>query len=461
MNDMISVFSALLMLAVLVFAIVKKLQPVMVLWGIGTAALIILGIVNHGGIAEVSSGNAVLDAFEYFKECMGSQFAGNALLIMSVMGYVGYMNYLKAGDLFAVYVAGPLQKLKAKYLVVGVTVLLDYVFVMVLPSGIATIALLFGTLYPVMIYLGIPKMTAGCAIIIGVGIFATPSNFFPAQVLTDLQIDTSLAEAFVKWLLPVALITEIFFILAVVLQSVKADKKAVAESGSREKKEIPDPKSFGIPWYYALLPLIPFAAIIGFSNLFFENIALSVVAANLFSFTIAFIIRLLSAKKPFRETFNEGFRFFQAIGDSVAPVAMIIIAGTFFGGALSATGGLDVLIDVLINKISMPIPVFIVFASLIAAFMYAATGSSFLGLYSIGPLLAQAVLDSGTEMVIPAFLIFTISSNVLGAALSPISAANMFAAGFLKCQVTDIIKRCAMPAAVAFIVSAAVSFVLF
>ena len=140
---------------------------------------------------------------------------------------------------------------------------------------------------------------------------------------------------------------------------------------------------------------------------------------------------------------------------------MIIIAGTFFAGALTATGGLDVIIDVLINRISMPISVFIVFASLLAALMYAATGSAFLGLYSIGPLLAQAVLASGSGLVIPALLIFTIASNILGASLSPISAANMFAAGFLECQVTDIIKRCAMPAAVAFVVSTVASFIIF
>lgn len=461
MSATVSVIFALAMLVLLVWAIMKKLQPVMVLWVIGTVALIIVGIVNHAGIAEASSGNAILDAFEYFRECMGSQFAGNALLIMSVMGYVGYMNYLKAGDLFAVYVARPLQKLRAKYLVVGLTVFLDWVFVMVLPSGIATIALLFGTLYPVMIYLGVNSLTAGCAIVIGVGVFATPANFFPAQVLQDLQMDISLAEAFVKYMIPIVLIMEVFFVIAYVIQSKRLDKKLAAGERKAEQTEIPDPKSFGLPWYYALLPLIPFVAIIGFSNLFFDSISISVVAANLLSFAVAFIIHMISSKKPVKETFNEGFKFFQSIGDSVAPVAMIIIAGTFFAGALEATGGMNVIIDALVNKASMPISLFIVFASVLAALMYAATGSSMLGLYSIGPLLAQAVLDSGSGLAVPALLIFTISSNILGAALSPISAANMFAAGFLKCPVTDVIKRCVMPSVVAFIVSVIATFIIF
>lgn len=371
------------------------------------------------------------------------------------------MNYLKAGDLFAVYVARPLQKLKAKYLVVGLIVFLDWIFVMVLPSGIATIALLFGTLYPVMIYLGVNTLTAGCAIVIGVGVFATPANFFPAQVLQDLQMDISLAEAFVKYMLPIALIMEVFFVLAYVLQSRRMDKKLAAKEQKAEEVQIPDPKSFGLPWYYALLPLIPFVAIIGFSSLFFDNITISVVAANLLSFAIAFIVHMISSKKPVKETFNEGFQFFQSIGDSVGPVAMIIIAGTFFAGALEATGGMNVIIDALIHKASMPISLFIVFASLLAALMYAATGSTMLGLYSIGPLLAQAVLDSGSDLAVPALLIFTISSNILGAAISPISAANMFAAGFLKCQVTDVIKRCAMPSVVAFLVSVIATFIIF
>ena len=71
MSGAVSVIFALLMLAILVWAIIKKLQPVMVLWVIGTVALIIAGLVNGSGAAAASSGNAVLDAFEYFKECMG------------------------------------------------------------------------------------------------------------------------------------------------------------------------------------------------------------------------------------------------------------------------------------------------------------------------------------------------------------------------------------------------------
>ena len=64
-------------------------------------------------------------------------------------------------------------------------------------------------------------------------------------------------------------------------------------------------------------------------------------------------------------------------------------------------------------------------------------------------------------MMIPALLIFTISSNILGASLSPISAANMFAAGFLDVPVTDIIKRCTLPAVVAFVVSAVASLIIY
>lgn len=459
MNSIVSVLFALVMLVVLVWAIMKKFHPVMTLWAVGTIALILLAIINRTDIAAVSSGNVILDAFEYFKECCGSQFAGNALLIMSVMGYVGYMNFLKAGDLFAVYVARPLQKIRAKWLVVGLTVFLDWVFVMVLPSGIATIALLFGTLYPVMIYLDVDKLTAGCAIIIGVGVFATPANFFPAQMLLDLGMEESLAEAFVRYMLPVVIIMEVFFVLAYVFVSKTAEKKAPASE--KEASEIPDASSFGIPWYYALLPLIPFFTIIGFSNLVFDDISISVVAANLLAFTIAFIVRLLSSGKSFRETFNEGFQFFQSIGDSVAPVAMILIAGTFFAGALDATGGMGVIVDVLVNKISLPIPIFLIFAALLGALMYAATGSCNLCLYSICPLVANVVLTAGEQYVIPTLCIMTIASNLLGAALSPISAANMFAAGFLKVQVTDIIKRCTLPAAVAFVVSSIAAFLIF
>ena len=49
MSATVSVIFAVAMLVLLVWAIMKKLQPVMVLWVIGTIALIIVGVVNHGG----------------------------------------------------------------------------------------------------------------------------------------------------------------------------------------------------------------------------------------------------------------------------------------------------------------------------------------------------------------------------------------------------------------------------
>lgn len=457
--DAVKVICSLVLLLILVVAIIKKFHPVVTLWALGTLTLIIYALVTKGSIVETSSGNAFLDAFEYFKESSASQFAGSGLIIMSVMGYVGYMNYLKAGDLFAVYVAKPLQKIKIKYLAVGLVVFLDWIFVMILPSGIATIALLFGTIYPVLIYLGISQMTAATAIVIGVGVFATPSNFFPIALIDYFKFDEGIAVLFTKYLLPVVIIMEVVYCAFFAFWSKRCDKKAAANAD--QAPEIPDAKSFGIPWFYAILPVIPFVAIIGFSKLVFSSISISVVAANILSFTIAFIVRLLTAGKPVKETFNEGFEFFKSIGDSVSGVIMIIIAGTFFAGALQATGGLNIICDFLLNHISLPIPIFLIFAALLSAFMYFATGTCFLALYSVCPLVCTAVAAGASPFIIPAFIILTIPGNLLGAAISPISAANMFAASFLDVPVTELIKRMAPPAAVAFIVSCAATFILF
>lgn len=258
MSGVVSVLFVIVMFVLLIWAIMKKLQLVMVLWTIGTVALILVAIINSTSPVATSRGNMILDAFEYYKECIAKQFSTNALIIMCVMGYVAYMNHLKAGDLFAVYVARPLKKLRIKYLVVGLVVVLDWIFVMILPSGITTIALMLGTIYPIMLYLGIERLTAGCAIIVGIGVFATPVNMFPAQMLTNLEMDLSLSEAFVKYMLPVTLIMEVFFALAYVIQSKILDKKAEGSVNSEEIKEIPSPDSFGIPKFYALFPLIPF-----------------------------------------------------------------------------------------------------------------------------------------------------------------------------------------------------------
>lgn len=44
-------------------------------------------------------------------------------------------------------------------------------------------------------------------------------------MIQDLQMDISLAEAFMMYMLPVTLITEVFFVLAYVFQAKYLDKR--------------------------------------------------------------------------------------------------------------------------------------------------------------------------------------------------------------------------------------------
>ena len=171
MSSALSVILTLLLLAGLIVGIVKKLNPVMLLFFLSVVGLLVYGAITGTGLAATTTGNALLDVFAYFDETWKSGFTGNALIVICIVGYVGYMNHLKASNIFAILVAKQLLRFKnAKWVAGVVAIVLIYWMSMGVPSGVAFLALLYGTLYPVLRYLGMNGLTASSLLICSTGI---------------------------------------------------------------------------------------------------------------------------------------------------------------------------------------------------------------------------------------------------------------------------------------------------
>ena len=92
--------------------------------------------------------------------------------------------------LFAILVARQLLRFKNAKWVAGVAaIILIYWMSMGVPSGVAFVALLFGTLYPVLRYLGMNGLTAASLIVCSTGIFATPNNAFGMTQMEMFGLD--------------------------------------------------------------------------------------------------------------------------------------------------------------------------------------------------------------------------------------------------------------------------------
>jgi len=179
MSSTVSVLLTLFLFALLILGIVKKFNAVMLLFFLGLLGGLLYSAFSGVSLAANTSGNVIMDTFAYYQEQWKAGFTGNALVIMSVMGYVGYMAHLKASNMFAILVARQLLRFKnAKWVAAGVAIVLIYWVGLGVPSGVGFLALMFGTFYPILRYLGFNGLAATSILTVGLGVFTGPADVF-------------------------------------------------------------------------------------------------------------------------------------------------------------------------------------------------------------------------------------------------------------------------------------------
>ena len=152
-----------------IYALNKKLSPAITLTMFGFLAIFIGGLLNgYQVLGEETTGNLVFDIFEYFRaSAVVSTISKMGIRIMSILTYVAFMDHLKATKMFALLVSRPIMKMKNKYLLSGGVFLLTAALIIAIPNGTGRMAILIGTVYPVMLACGISKATGAVAIFAG------------------------------------------------------------------------------------------------------------------------------------------------------------------------------------------------------------------------------------------------------------------------------------------------------
>ena len=460
-----SVILTLAILCLLILGVLKKYNAVLLLSFLGVIAAILYSLAaGVSMMGETSSGSILLDVFELYQSQWSKVLSSTALILLAVMGYVGYMNYLKASDMFAILVAKPFINFKnAKWAVVGIMFFLVWVITCIIPSGVGTIALLFGTFYPVMRYLGVSKMSAGTAICAGTCAYISPSNMMSITQAEYFGIESAdYVQFWAGKCVPMVLIAEVAAIAVFIFWNSRLDKKEAADAEDEDLR-IRDISELGIPRYFAVLPLLPLVFIIGFSNLVQSYVTMSIVGATFLSFTVAFLVRMISCigKKKFSEVFNEGFEYFKSVGGAVGYIGMLVVSGSFFSTVLNAIGGFDIMTNWLINQVNLPIFWFIVIMTLICAGLYGISGSFVLSTYAVTPVVAGAVMSNHPELAMFAFCCLAIAAPMFGSCITPISNGILFSSGFLKVPVTKIIRRGAVAGAAGMLMVIVASFIIY
>ena len=141
-----------------------KPQPVLFLAGMVlmfTAVALGLGTILP---AKESTGLVFFDAFEFIKKTLSSRAAGLGLNIMAVGGFARYMDKIGASRALVKLTIRPLLALRAPYIVMSGTWVLGMFLGLAINSASGLAMLLMVTAFPILVGLGISRLSATAAI---------------------------------------------------------------------------------------------------------------------------------------------------------------------------------------------------------------------------------------------------------------------------------------------------------
>jgi DcuC family C4-dicarboxylate transporter len=367
---------------------------------------------------------------------------------MTVMGYVGYMNSIKASDLFGIVCSSPLRKLKNPSVLVFATIVLTVIIKLAIPSSSSELTLLLATVFPVLLACGVSKPTAASALYFAIAYVWGPSNTlaytaFNGAGMKDLNIPLYFAQSEP---LPIAAGVIIGGLVFVFMQKFW-DKK---DGLTVDLAELPPEKNYkelGIPGFYTIFPLMPVIFVIIFSPIFVKSITLSVVAANFLSFIIVFICECIRHKQ-LQATIENTKSFWKDMGTAFFNVVAILTGINTFSAGLNAIGGLPILAKMFTNLGGSPIAIAVI--ACVVALILVTIGSSISGTLPLFSSIFAQFATSATELTnMTRMLIF---SGGLGSALNFVQPSAMILVGATQVPITTVVKRTLVPTIVTMIV---------
>jgi DcuC family C4-dicarboxylate transporter len=442
-------------ICIVAYLLFKKYNPHAILLFSGLIMLFIARALNFTmPPLKDPTGSGFFDNFEYIKESFSETNASVGLLIMAISGFVTFIEKIGASDALVHLALKPLSALKKyPYIIASLIIPIGQLLFICIPSAAGLGLLLMASVFPMLISLGVSRLSA-VSIITACTAFAVG----PASVITSRSaeiIERTSVEHFFKSQLPLAIPLNITLMVAYFFVNRYYDRKA------KTKEEIlPEvKKELKAPLYYAIIPLLPLVILFVFSDAFNflpVKIHLDTTTVMIFCVFVALVFELIRTRN-IKTVFESLKIFFAGMGDVFKTVVTLIIAADIFSKGLISLMFIDGLVGA-----SQHIGLGASGTSIVMTLMiFAASvlmGSGNAAFFAFGPLVPKISTALGvttTFMILP--MEFAAS---MGRTVSPISGVLIATADAGKVSSFDVAKRNAIPFAAAIIVMLVYHFVL-
>lgn len=442
------------------FLIVKKFKPQPVLFMAGLVLMLVAVYLGLGVIlpAKESTGLALFDAFEFIKKTFSSRAAGLGLNIMAVGGFARYMDHIGASKALVKLTIRPLLALRSPYIVMAGAWVLGMFLGLAINSASGLAMLLMVTVFPILISLGVSRLSAVAVIATTLCLDWSPSDTGTILAATTAGVDPVIY--WVKYQIPIAsVVIPVVAVLHFFTQKWmdKRDGHVVQVSElvapvNKDGKVEPLP-----PMIYAILPVLPLALILIFSDLWISWIKMDIIKAMFIGMAIGMIfeyVRLRDGMKVLADIQS----FFDGLGMQMANVITLIVAGETFAKGLVAIGTIDSVISSAQTSGFGAAAMILVMITIIAvcSILMGSGNAPFFAFAALTPTVAAKMSVAPVVMLLPMHLAASAAR-----AMSPITAVIVVSSGMGGVSPFDVVKRTWIPMAGALITLVVANFAFF
>lgn len=452
MTDILSVIGTVAFIAVIAILVIKKYNSVFVFMIGGILVLLGYAIFTGGSVlGDATTGNAIVDVFQYAADAFKSNASGVGLTLMMVTGYAIYMSHIGASTKLAYLATKPLSKIKNPYIVVGVLFIIGTLLKLVITSHSGLSMLLMAIAFPILTSLGISWISAATVMVMS-GFVDWGPNDSSAIFAAEKVVGMPMMKYFLTYQAKTAITLILICAVLLPIYLYYMDKRALGDKGELGKKEALE--KVDCPAVYALLPLIPLALVTIFA--FIPSIEVDVVTANLIGLCFVFLLEMIRRKNK-KDVTNDFGVVLKAMGTSFASVVSILIGAAVFAQAIKLLGGITIISNALAAFKGAPI-ITVTLMSLITFFAGMLLGSGNASWYAFGPLVPDVTASMGVSTATIA-LPMQLSSGI-GRCMSPVAGVVIAVAGMAELEITDIVKYCSLPAIAMFVCNIIVSMIV-
>lgn len=422
----------------------KKYNPQIVLMIAGLGMLSIAALMGESLLPANPTGGVFFDLFKIVVETFSTNLIRVGLMIMSIGGYVAYMKQIKASDALVYVSMQPLSLFRKYPYIAAISIIpIGQMLFICTPSAAGLGLLLVASILPVLVNLGVSRLTAVSVISACTVFDMGPGSANTAKAAELLEMNNVMY--FIEHQLPMAIPLTILLMVLYYFTNRYFDKKDIEAGRAIAEKpiEVKDMK-IDVPMIFAILPVLPLLMLIVFSKylqLFHPAIELDTTTAMIVSLFIAICFEFVRTRS-FKAAYNSVKAFWNGMGKVFSDVVSLIVCAEIFSKGLIRLGLIDALVDGAshLGFSGVAIGICITILIFLAAMLMGSGNASF---FSFGPLIPSISHKLGiapVDMVLPMQL-----SASMGRATSPIAGVIIAIAEVAGVSPFELAKRNMIP----------------